>query len=236
MSWHYLPELVEDCSEAVLSAGEQSAPLRSASTAGEFCCSDSETECSNDSHFGMTCEPLTDAHGVESWISSLAVSRAKTSVRLARATDSMENEAGSGPKWPGSLAKFDQNTHSWRTAQQSLFGGLEEFSEIWPKWGSMRNGECFRRAPRVRHTHEKGCFVHSTLTVVSCEHPGRQRVKPHQQSCISAELAVRDNWRIGGQYSPSHAAWFMGMPDLWTSFGPMETCKFQSWLDAHGAC
>lgn len=64
----------------------------------------------------------------------------------------MANEAAYGLKWPASLAKFDPATSSWKTAQFSLLGDLDEFSQTWPRWGLMRNGECWERptlAPRT---------------------------------------------------------------------------------------
>jgi hypothetical protein len=44
------------------------------------------------------------------------------------------------------LAKYDPDSCSWKTAQCSLFGGLEPFSETWPRWGMMRGGVCWELA------------------------------------------------------------------------------------------
>ncbi len=136
---------------------------------------------------------------------------------------SKANEADFGQKCLESFAHFDQGTSSWKTSQRSLFGGMSEFLETWPRSGSMVNGKCYQRAPSVRHIHGKECFTFSTLTVISCEHPGRTKVKPHQQSCLSAELARRDDWKTGGQHNPNHAAWFMGFPESWTDLDHTET-------------
>jgi len=122
-----------------------------------------------------------------------------------------------------SFAIFNRDSQSWRTSQRCWIEGTQKFSETWPRAGSMVNGKCYRRVPLVPHIHAKECSMFSTLTVVSCEHPGRQVVKPHQQSCLSAELAVRDKWRRGGQLNPNHAAWFMGFPASWTDLEDSET-------------
>jgi hypothetical protein len=72
-------------------------------------------------------------------------SRARTSASLGRVTVLTANAPDCGRKWLGLLAKFDQDSSSWRTPQLSLLEGLGEFSETWPRWGSMRNGECWER-------------------------------------------------------------------------------------------
>jgi len=50
-----------------------------------------------------------------------------------------------GEKWRGSFVKFDQDLSLWKTHQCSLLGDLEEFSETWPQWGLMRDGECWEQ-------------------------------------------------------------------------------------------
>ena len=76
-------------------------------------------------------------------MSSVEDSHAKTSAPQGRELESPENAPACGPRWPGSLARYDPDTRSWRTARCSLFGGLEPFSETWPRWGMMLDGESF---------------------------------------------------------------------------------------------
>jgi len=59
--------------------------------------------------------------------------------------DLMENDQECREKWRGSFVKFDPDTHLWKTHQCSLLGGLDEFSETWPQWGLMRDGECWEQ-------------------------------------------------------------------------------------------
>lgn len=165
MSWHYLPELllnspslperVGDSSAPPSLAGVPSAPWKSSRIAGK-CSSDANgTVCCPCSRSGMTCAHSTGDPGVERWMSSLGGSRVKTSVPQERAQALLEQKAGSGQRWPGSLAKYDPATHSWRTHQYSLLGGLTEFSGTWPRWGWMRDGELFLLPPLVPRTKEK---------------------------------------------------------------------------------
>lgn len=148
MSWHCLPALVEEYSAGSCSGGEPSAPSKLMPTAEKCFCDASETACWACSQSGMTCEPSMVNRGVESWIASLVASRAKTSALPGKGPVLRESEAGSGRNSHGSLAKYDRATCSWRTAQRSLDGDLIEFSETFPRWGSMRSGAlCSRPTP-----------------------------------------------------------------------------------------
>lgn len=143
MSWHCSRALVAEYSAANCSDGELSAQLNTTPTPDQFYWPDKTTEHSRLSRFGMTCEPLTAELGEAVLMWFLEASRAKTSALQVEATDLTESVPVSGRKWLGSLAKYDHDSRSWRTAQHLLEGGLAEFSETWPRWGSMLNGESF---------------------------------------------------------------------------------------------
>lgn len=145
MSWHYLPELAAACSVPSSMAGAPSAPSRSMSTAAMCSCSGSVMECSTCSQSGTTCRPSTGDPGVDAWILSRAASRARTSAPPERASVLRENEADCGESSRGSLARYDRDSRSWKTRQGLLAGGLAEYSETWPKWGSMRDGDAYRQ-------------------------------------------------------------------------------------------
>jgi hypothetical protein len=102
-------------------------------------------ESSSPSRSGTTCRPSTGDRGEEGSTSSQEASRARTFPPQAKARESTENKVVSGQNLPASLAKFDPATSSWKTHQCSLFGGLEEFSGTWPRWGMMRAGECWEQ-------------------------------------------------------------------------------------------
>lgn len=71
--------------------------------------------------------------------------RARILAQPARAPESTGNEADCGQRCGESFAKFDPVSRSWKTRQFSLLGGLEPFSETWPYWGSMQDGECYQQ-------------------------------------------------------------------------------------------
>lgn len=164
MSWHFSRALVAEYSAANCSDGGQCAPLSGTPTPAAYYWPDKTTGHSRLSRFGMTSEPLTESLGEELLMLFRAGFRARTSAQPEAAQDWTESEADSGQKWPESFAKYDQATRSWRTRQFSLLGGLTEYSETWPRWGSMRNGECLERPMSERHTCESESGLWPTPT------------------------------------------------------------------------
>ena len=164
MSWHYSRALVAEYSAESCSGGEPSALLNGTPTPAAYYWPDKTTGHSRLSRFGMTSEPLTADRGEALLMLFLADSRARTSAQQEAAQDLTENEADSGAKWQGSFTKYDPATRSWKTRQFSLLGGLVEFSETWPRWGSMRNGECLERPIAERPTCESESGLWPTPT------------------------------------------------------------------------
>jgi hypothetical protein len=95
-------------------------------------------------------KPLTESRGEELLMSYRADFHAKTSQLQEKESGSMENDLECGEKWRGSFVKWDQDSSLWRTHQCSLLGDLEPFSETWPQWGLMRNGECWEQTTLER--------------------------------------------------------------------------------------
>jgi len=145
MSWLFSQALVAEYSAANSSDGEQSAPLSGSHTQQAYCAPDKMTGFSKLSRYGMTYKPLTESRGKELLMSYLEGFHAKTSAQQGKAQELTENAAGCGEKWHASFARYDPDTSLWRTAQCSLLGGLDEFSETWPQWGLMRDGECWEQ-------------------------------------------------------------------------------------------
>jgi hypothetical protein len=44
------------------------------------------------------------------------------------------------------------------------------------------------------------------------------------------------SYRTGGQLNPPWVEWLMGWPIGWTDLRPLETDKFQQWLQQFGGC
>lgn len=164
MSWHYSRALVAEYSAPICSGGEPYAPLNGTHTPAAYYWPDKTTGHSRLSRFGMTSEPLTADRGEALLILFLADSHARTSAQPEAVQGLTESEADSGAKWQGSFTKYDPVSRLWKTRQFSLLGGLVEFSETWPRWGSMRNGECLERPIAERPTCESESGLWPTPT------------------------------------------------------------------------
>lgn len=145
MSWLFSQALVEAFSGASSLAGEPCAQLNVTPTAQPFWHRDKPMDASRFSRFGLTSQLLTATRGENLLTWFLEDFLARTSASRVPETDLTGSEADSGARWPGSFAKWDPDTSTWRTPQCSLLGGYTEFSETWPNSGSMRNGKCWER-------------------------------------------------------------------------------------------
>jgi len=237
MSWHFSRALVAEYSAATCSDGDAFAPSNTTPTPEAFYWPDKTTEHSRLSRFGMTSEPLTVSHGEELLTSYLVASRAKTSVLVEEATDSTESAAVSGLKWRASFARFDRSTSTWRTPQSSLLGDSDEFSETWPKWGSMQNGECSERTmPALRTSATESGFwptpqAHDA-TKGYAKRVGRYGTK-HGGRNLNDWVVSRSGVEFG-HLNPMWVEWLMGWPLGWTDLKPLETVRFQEWQRLHG--
>jgi len=176
MSWHFSRALEEEYSAANCLGGEQSAPWNSIPFARDDSCSAKMKDTWHHSPFGMMFVPLLENHGAALLTWYLEVSPVKISARRAQAQDLTANEAGSGRIWRGSLAKYDPVTHTWKTRQFSLLGGSTEFSETWPRWGLMRDGELYLLPMSERTICERESGLLPTPTV--CGNYNRKGASP----------------------------------------------------------
>jgi hypothetical protein len=145
MSWLFSQALVEEYLVDTSLVGEQSVQSNGKPTQQAYCAPDKMTGFSRLSRFGMTYKPLTENLGDKLLMLYLEDFHAKTSLPLGGGGGSMEKEAECGEKWRGSFVKYDPDLSLWKTHQCSLLGDLEEFLEIWPQWGLMRDGECWEQ-------------------------------------------------------------------------------------------
>jgi hypothetical protein len=145
MSYTYLQEGGAEYSAECFSDIAPSVRSRLNRTAETSCSSDNATESCPGSRSGTTCEHSTERPGGGSSISFVPGSPVRTSASPERGRALTGKALGSGLRWSESLAKWDRDTSSWKTHQLSLQGGLVEFSETWPKWGTTVGGVAYRR-------------------------------------------------------------------------------------------
>jgi len=240
VSWHYLQGQEVASWEGCSLAGAPSALLSLIPTPDPCCSQDRPTDALTDSQSGMTCGPLTGDNGPGPLTSSLEDSPARTLAPQAKAPVCQESGADFGPKWPGSLARFDHGSRSWKTRQCLLLGGLESFSGTWPRWGTMRDGEFWEQPTPGRRTKEIGSGSWDTPCKGDAHPRAYKRKGPYlgkgqehlQSQCYKRFRSELDS--AGGILSPLWVEWLMGWPMGWTDLRALATDKFQQWCDLHG--
>lgn len=240
MSWSYSPGLVAEFLEASCSDTEQYAPSNTTPMPDQFYWPDKPTEHSRISRFGMTCEPLTGSRGGEllTWyLAGFRVPTCQPPGQIAEPTENSKGLTGNtvdfGVNSAASLAKWNQNTHMWKIAQGCLFRGLEEFSGTWPKWGSMRDGECYQQAKSALPMSVNGSgYWLPTPTA----HNAKEGNFPAERTRNTPTLGAT----LGGKINPEFTEWMMGWPTGHTDLKRLETAKCRSakpqlgaYLEAH---
>lgn len=234
MSWLYSQALVEESSAERCLDGAQCALWNAMPTQRPSWLPAKTTDACRLSRSGMTYAPLTDDLGEALLTWCLADSLASIFPALARAPGLPESTQDSGRKWPESLARFDHDSRSWKTHQCSLFGGLESFSETWPRWGMMRDGECWGLPTLEHNTSENESGFLPTPLESDGEGGGVCRSKNGR------EYNLRDWWANQGlgkrrqQRKPEFWEWVMGWPMGWTASEPLATDRFRQWSGSHG--
>ena len=245
MSWHFSRALVAEYSAENSLGGEPYAPLSGSPTLLGCCASDRTMEFFSRSLSGMTFAHSMDGHGAALLMSFLADSLVRTSVSPGKAQALTESAPVYGGKWPELLARYDPVTSSWKTPQCSLFADSEPSLETWPRWGSMRNGECWERTPSAPTTSEKesGFWPTPTHSPRDASCTMETAIKwdgVAKQDSLSFAVA-REEKAAGrhmphGQLNPTWVEWLMGWPTGWTDLKPLATDKFLEWWRMHGGC
>lgn len=246
MSWHFLQEGAEVSWAGSSLDGEPDALLKLIPTPGASCWPDSATDACLDSQSGTTFGHSTVSRGEDTLMSSREVSRARTSASPEKAPALTEREADCGKSLPESFARWDPNSSSWKTHQRSLLGDWEPFLETWPRWGMMRDGECWGLSTPWRRIKENeyGYWPTPVKTdgfavgwcKTSIERKERGETRP-SGAHIGSGLKY---FRKTGQYlsngypNPMLTEWLMGWPINWTDLQPLATDRFQQWLNSHG--
>ena len=229
MSWHFSQALEAAFSAANCSDGTRSAPWKSIPSALDDSSSDKMKDTFHRSPFGTMYVPSTDAHGTAVLTWFLQDFLAPTSAPLGRRPASRARQADFTWKLDGSFAKFDLDSLSWKTRQCSLIEGLEPFSECWPRWGSMRDGECLDLTTWAPITGGRG----SGLWPTPC-HGSSHWGGTFQE--VGGSLNKLRKSPIGKLYvNPDFWENLMAWPIGWTGTAPLETDKTRSWRQQHGS-
>lgn len=261
MSWHYLQgQEVEswegDCLDGAPSALSSLIPTPEAS-----CLPDRLTDALDDSQSGTTCEPSTECDGAEWSMSSVVDFRARTSAQPEKERELPAQSPVCGRTWHALSVRFDLGSCSWKTAHCLFPEGLPWSSVILPRWGMMRDGECWERIMSELPIREIGFGLWPTPVADG------DRTTNYAQGGTSLGFAVR-NWPTptvtgnhnrkgaskdsgdglatavrnrttmvdGGTLSPMWVEWLMGWPVGWTDCDALGMDRFRQWSDSHGKC
>jgi hypothetical protein len=228
------PELAEESSEVTCLDGVPYAQLNVMPTPHKFWRNDKTIESCGHSQFGLTSQVLTEDRGAELLTSFLADFPARTSALAGRAPGSRASEADCGWRWPASFAKFNLDTHTWKTRQCSLLEDSEPFLPTWPQWGSMRDGECLAHTTPALPTKEKEYGFWPTPTAMTntggaalCKWGG-SRARQKLRTMVTTK-------ELNGPLNPEFPSWLMGWPIGWTSLTPLAMDKFREWQQHGGS-
>lgn len=253
MSWLCSRALVEAFSADSSSDGARSALSSGSPTPRAFLPPDRMTDFSRLSRFGMTFGPLTDDLGEDLLTWFLADSRARTSASPGTETDWTASDPDSGPKWRGSLARYDRDLRSWKTAQHSLLGDSDEYSETWPRWGTTVGGELYLlptpelrtggsesglwptpvasdTGVRVKKYGQGGTALSLAATTwpTPTAHNAKEGAHPSEHGRNTATLTAQAAGGVPTQpmtLNPEWVEWLQGWPRAWTDLKPLATDK-----------
>jgi hypothetical protein len=170
MSWSCIPctyslEPVGESSPTSYLGTLQSELANSKNIPDAFCCSDNLTGFYQYFPFGTILSrfgPIIPSAPTSSdeqercglTLSSRVGFLAKILAQPEEEKESRARKADSGKKWQGSSVKYDRSSRSWKIRRFSPPEGWEPFSGTWPRWGTMRGGECWEHATSGLRTKE----------------------------------------------------------------------------------
>ena len=235
MSYTYLLDAGEESSAENFSDIPACVLSRLNLTAAKCCCNVSEMDCYHDSQYGTTFVHSTADRGAEKSMSSRVDSLVRTSQSENRTVKASEGPGlDCGPRWQESFARFDPDTSSWKTRQRSLFGGLEPFSETWPEWGWMHDGECLGLNTPAAVMRGDGSGALPT-PCASDYKGGTDKPQKRNGKLRTHQFKHWNKIHFGLTYPiPEHMEAMMAWPIGWSALRPLETGNARQLSPLHG--
>ena len=148
------------------------------------------------------------------------------------AQESTESAADCGQPCGTLFATFDREKFTWKTAQQSLFEDSSELQTIWPKWGTASDGECWALTMLEESISENAGGVLLPTPLADDWKGGTASLRNGKPRTDQFRHYVKIEY--GWTYpNPDHSETVMGWPIGWSALEPLETARFQSWLQQH---
>jgi len=127
--------------------------------------------------------------------SSQADSPAKTFPTQDKEKEYKDNVQDYGKNSYEPLAKYDPNTHSWKTFQHSLTGDCLQFSQTLPRSGMMQNGTVYLLQPLAHLTEGTESTSWPTVTTTDIYTDKLKSTQHKLGSLHSITLAQKVLWR-----------------------------------------
>jgi hypothetical protein len=244
MSFHSSLVLEAGCLEPIYSDGALWVTSNGTTTASESSQPESEMESCQPHQSSLTCvsshSPVqpTNTEELRMWLQ-----QAFPASRFPSLESNMEKTTieTCGPQRQMSFAVFDRDASCWKTSQGSLFlDTSEQSSVIWPRWGSMLDGECWEvttlEPPSVEN--ESGYLPTPRASVGThgiCWKRAKSGDHRSQIEDYLAWLSLNHGGQVvsGRTVNADFQDWLMVWPTAWTDLKPLETGRFQAWLQAH---
>ena len=225
----------EESLQDICWGGEPFVPLKSRTIHAEFYCNGKLMDSYLDSLSGTTSQPSTANLGAERSMSSAVDFPVRTCHQQEKAQDLMENDRDFGKKWQGWLAKYDQDSCSWKTPQCSLITDSDECLETYPTSGLMRDGQLWEQTRWAHNITATGYGLLPTPTArdfnghtITKKRPkGFNKVLPN---VFKLEFQLQGQCYPHPTFSEELMLWIVG----WTDLKPLEMDKFQEWQRQHG--
>jgi hypothetical protein len=117
-----------------------------------------------------------------------------------------------GPNLSEPFGHYDHGTSSWKTYQGCLLTlTWDEFSETWPRAGTMQNGIVYQHQPLADLTSE----IEYTYWPTPQASDERMCVSSFG-SCLRTLRATPELGTESGWLNPTFSEWLMGYPKNWT--------------------
>lgn len=184
MSWHCVPASAGWSSDCTSPSPEQIQSYLSSKTPGAEGYSPPVGQACPS---GMTSSVLTRSPGADKSTCSPQDSPASPG-RSRASVKAPLTSVGSGPRLRQSFALWDRGGSCWKTSQLSLLEEDCPSSQLtWPRWGSLRSGECFPAPPWVPAIAGSGSLCWPTPKASNCDKGGRPRANDRGDLCASAQ-------------------------------------------------
>ena len=235
MSWLYSQVLVEEYLAGNFLDGEQSVQSNGKHTQQAYCAPDKMMDFCRLSRFGMTYKPLTANLGEELLTLYREDFHAKTCLLREKEQDLTAQDRGFGEKWRGWLAKYDQDSYSWKTAQCSLIMDSDECLEIYPTSGLMRDGLLWEQTRSAHNTTETEYGLLPTPTARDFNGHTITKKRPKGFNKVLPNV-FKLEFQLHGQCypHPTFSEEVMLWPVGWTDLKPLEMDKSHCVQLQHG--